>query len=294
MKISKSLFYILIFLAILTAGYYAYRRAPAAAAAATEGFIQDSPYTLKRGEKAYDRFYSKLYNDLYFSADRNKYQIDAIVDSTMPTARNSVFLDTGCGTGEIIKELKSRGYKAYGVDRSRPMIRIATENCKRCRGFDEDGEKIIKDGDFIDPMTFDAGIFTHVLCLNGTLYEVKQKPEFFKNVYHWLMRSGYFVVHLVSRHKYTEATQKELELRGIEYTSTAAAKDDEDSSQVLIKEVFKDKQTGNVRENERTLYVEELTDLVNLIKATGFNVHAIIDMKPVNDKYEYIYIFSKI
>lgn len=298
MKISKNIFYVLLVLAgimLVIRAYKMYIKPGAGAAGAVEGFSQDSPFILKRDKKTYDTFYAKLYNEIFEPGKNVKFHVDAIVDATMPTTRNSVFLDVGCGTGGVVKQLNERGYRAYGIDRSRAMIKEATRTCKACRGEDDNNEKIIKEGDVLDPMNFDNGTFTHVLCLNQTIYEIEDKNAFFRNVHNWLMRSGYFVLHLESARNFTEAREKELQFRGIQYKSTfSSAATAGGGGGVVMKESFKDEQTGNVRENERVLFMEDLTDIVNRVKIAGFNVHAIIDAAAKDEKHQYLYIFEKI
>ena len=158
-----------------------------------EAFSQGAPYVIQRGTNAYDDFYAGIYDILYKSNERSEYEAQQIVLATQPDKEFSRFLDIGCGTGCLTATIQKLGYQVIGVDKSQAMIQAGTEKRPECT---------LKQGDTQDSMTFDRGAFTHILCLNGTIYELKDKIAFFRNCAHWLEPGGYLVLHLMDPKKF--------------------------------------------------------------------------------------------
>ena len=158
-----------------------------------EGFSQKERYAMNRGQDAYDEFYAGIYDLLYKSDERAKFEAEQIVLATQPDTEFSRFLDIGCGTGCLVETVKNMGYKVVGVDKSAAMIRAGEEKRPSC--------DLVK-ADAQDAMSFERGSFTHILCMNGTVYEFKDKVTFFRNCAHWLRSGGYLVLHLVDPAKF--------------------------------------------------------------------------------------------
>jgi SAM-dependent methyltransferase len=153
-----------------------------------EGFSQKERYTMNRGQDAYDDFYAGIYDLLYKTDARAKYEAEQIIAVTQPDTEFSRFLDIGCGTGCLVETVRGLGYQVVGVDKSAAMIRAGQAKRPAC--------ELVK-GDAQDAMSFDRGSFTHILCMNNTIYELKDKVHFFRNCAHWLRAGGYLIVHLV-------------------------------------------------------------------------------------------------
>lgn len=66
-----------------------------------------------------------------------------------------------------------------------------------------------------------------------------------------------------------------------------------DNNQVLFVEKLTDEQSGKVRRNEHTLYMEEESDIVDMATNTGFIMHAKIDLLHCQYEYQYVYLFVK-
>lgn len=273
-----------------------------------DGFTQTTPFLLKRNEDVYDDFYSEIYDNLFHSDKKTKYIINGIIDITNSTPENSVFLDIGSGTGENIIELQNNNYNAFGVEKSRAMMKISDKKCGCTKGYSKNiNQEIIKYGNVLDPMLYEHSTFTHILLLNETIYEFQDKKRLIHILRGWLKRNGFLIVHIVSRKKYTEATIQEKEFNGVKYNASyiggggsgrgaaAASSAPTSTSEIVFQEKIIDKKTSYTRQNEKTLYVEPILDLVQYIKHEGFIVHGIIDLKPItNDEYQYLYIFESI
>lgn len=297
MLVSRRLFYTLFGLAILLIIIFVYKRATAAAAPPREGFTQSTPFVLKREQNVYDDFYSAIYDDLFANDEKTRYIIQGIIDITNPSPDHSIFLEIGSGTGRNVRALHEQQYSAFGVEKSRAMMKIADKTCGCVKGYSNDADQeIIKHGDVLDPMLYDHNLFTHILVLDETLVEFKDKHTLIRNLRTWLRRNGYLIIHVVSHEKYgAGAGATEKDLRGVQYNSVySRAPRGGDAREITFRETMVDKKTSYVRQNEKTLYVEPIADLVRLIKQEGFIVHGIVDLKPVTkDNYQYLYIFEK-
>jgi len=266
-----------------------------------EGFHQNAPFVLKRDNQIYDSFYAMVYDDLYKTETRSDYEYKKIIEMTHPS-KKSEFLDVGSGTGHLVNNLNNAGFHAVGIDKSKAMINYSE---KKFPDIDT------KCGNVIDSMNYDKGVFTHITCMNFTIYHLEDKLTFFKNCYYWLMPNGYLIIHLVNRDKYNpivpaanppllDNPQKysnkrikdsKINFIDFEYKNSHDFKSDNDK-RVIIKETFTDASTKNIRQNELTLYMENIDEIVNIAKKCGFIPHA--QIKLLNDEYQYIYIFERL
>jgi len=240
-----------------------------------EGFTQSQPYTVERGNKVYDTFYSQIYDKLYLTNERNEYEAKQITAATYADKNADVFLDVGCGTGGFVNTLRDLGYNAAGIDKSQAMLDIA----KNKQG--------LKCGDAQDPMMFERGVFSHITCLNQTVHEIEDRPVFFRNSYYWLKPGGYFIVHIADKKTFDPIIPlgRPAILRGIElpeitdtvidftdFQYKSAFHTEEDTPNILLqRETFTDTATHKIRENERQLYMPESVETIQSeIENAGF------------------------
>jgi len=67
-----------------------------------------------------------------------------------------------------------------------------------------------------------------------------------------------------------------------------------DDSSVLFTQVFTDKITKNVRQNEQKLKMETIDEILDMAKRAGFIVHAKTAMKALNgDDNQYLYVLER-
>lgn len=269
-----------------------------------EGFTQDEKYTMKRGDDIYDSFYTGIYDYLYKTPKRSEYEITQIVESTQPDKQHSVFLDIGCGTGCVVNQLTDNGYRAFGIDKSKAMIQLSKHKSPTSN---------VKVGNAEDSMEFERSTFSHILCLNKTVYEIPDKVAFFRNCYHWLMPSGYLFVHLVNPQKFdpiipagtpsiinhpqqyskTRITDTIIDFIDFKYKSAYDFTDK--TGAVRHTETFTDKQTGNIRENEKIVVYESEKTILDIARMCQFITHGQFSMKSFNgDEHQTVYIFKKI
>lgn len=265
-----------------------------------EGFDQDSPFLLKRGAESYDEFYVEVYDDLMNSKKQTVEQANMIIKTIPIEKETDRILDIGAGTGTMVKYLDSLGYKVEGLEQSDEMIKKSIEKYRVIT---------IKQGNALDPMQYDRATFTHILCTNFTIYEFIDKLQLLENCYFWLQGNGYFIVHLVNRDEYNpivpaalgenlfdndiekgieRITTSEIDYTG--YTYKSIFDFIKGSSEVCHKETFVDKKTGNIRQNERSLYMEDHRDILDMATKAGFKVRGNI---PLEKKTQWLFILER-
>jgi SAM-dependent methyltransferase len=267
-----------------------------------EGFNQERIFVLKREQDIYDDLYVDMYDNLKDTEHRSESELIQILKMTEPSTKHSNFLDIGSGTGYIVNQLNSAGFRAYGLDKSKSMIKYCELKYPNIE---------IKEGDVFDPMNFERGTFTHILCTNFTIYEFKDKLSFFKNCQAWLMPNGYLILHLVKPDKFKitnpnrepndSKNEKKTQKRELD---TAANFDDysykayyenSNPTAMTFTETFIDKKTKHIRQNEQTLYMETIENIEKMASSAGFIFHGKVDMKKCSngDENQYLYILER-
>jgi ubiquinone/menaquinone biosynthesis C-methylase UbiE len=295
---SKTIFYILVGLSIIALVYHIYK----ISTPKVEGFAQIEKFVLKQENKSYDDFYAKIYDSIHLPESRVEKELVQILNTTSAN-ENSVFLDVGCGTGCATNELVKSDHTVFGVDKSSAMVNAAKSKY---------GDKLpVKQGDVCEPMLYDPKTFSHILCLYFTIYEIQDKPVFFTNCRYWLKNGGQLILHLVDKKKFNTVvpagnpalvdnpqkyvkdriTKTNIDFGDFKYQ----AKYDipETCNNAEFCETFTDLATQNKRQNNRTLYMEEASDIIKMAQRCGFSLQGRIDMGTVvNDEYQYLYILE--
>ena len=269
-----------------------------------EGFSQNSRFVMKQNADIYDDLYVEIYDRLMQPEKRCDFELDQIIQMTQPSENNSVFLDVGSGTGHLVNNLQKRGYSVYGIDKSPVMVSHSTKHHP-----DID----VKCGDATnEPMLYDRGTFTHILCVGMTVYQFSNKMEFFRNSYYWLMPGGYLVLNLVDRdefdtiipggrppllnspQQYANKRITDTIIDFIDFEYKGSYKIAENGSNIMLKETFTDALTKNVRQNEMTLYMENLDDILKMASYCGFLMQGQVNMYDcTGDKHQYLYILER-
>jgi SAM-dependent methyltransferase len=272
-----------------------------------EGFSQDGPFLLKRDGGIYDEFYSDIYDNLYDTTNRCQWSLLQIINITEPSTKFSNFLDIGSGTGYVVNELQNAGFQVFGVERSPQMVKYSEKKYPDVE---------IKCGDARDPMIYDRMTFTHILCMNMTIYEFPDKYEFFRNCYQWLVPNGFLVLHLIEPKKFrrnfllknnggvlinpllnlfnrSKTVDTIIQYDDYTYTNYFQFSTD-DPKMVVLKETFIDNQTKNIRQNENTLYMVSIEDIMKIASNAGFISHSKVDMNSYNDdENQYLVVFER-
>lgn len=266
-----------------------------------EGFHQKEQFIVKRENDSMDIFYAELYDGLHDVSSRTEKELIHIITTTNPSSKHSVFLDVGSGTGNIVNELSEAGYNAYGIEKSKYMIEYS-------QTVHPDIE--VLEGDVLEPMSFEKGTFTHVLCNYFTIYNFVDKKQFFRNCYHWMQPGGYLILHLVDKNKFERILPHKMAISNriagepldklfikaifsdFEYVGNCNIS--KESTEVTFTETMTDLETKHVRQNDITYHMEELETILEYAKTCGFIYHAKTDMDYMNgDSHQYLYYFER-
>jgi len=271
-----------------------------------EGFTQKEQFVLKREGDIYDDFYAEVYDTLNDSHARSQKELMEMIEMTEPSTSNSVFLDIGSGTGHAVHELREAGYRAYGIDKSKAMV-------DQCQKLYPDVE--IKCEDAMDSMCYEKGTFTHILCTNMTIYAIQDKATFFRNCHSWMMPNGYLIIHLADRDRFSmtnprpKATFFEMSFPAQRKRNTDSMMDYYDfkynasykfpdhsnkTNTITLKQSFTDKETKHVRQNEETLYMDSIDEILAIASRAGFILHGKTNMARCNgDQHQYLYVLER-
>ena len=258
-----------------------------------EGFVQLEKFLLKKDGNSYDEFYAQVYDKIH-SPDPKK-ELAEILKIT-GADKNSAFLDVGSGTGCTLSALANSGAKCIGIDKSEAMVTVAKEKCG----------PLIKHGDVTEPIQFTRNQFTHILCLNQTIYEIEDKHAFFTNCRYWLRNGGALVLHLVDKNRFNTVVGRPFLLDNPQkYVKERITKSETDFGNFTyfakydirqkgastFVETFTDATTKNVRQNERTLFMDTEETVLKVAQQCGFSQHGKINMASINDdEFQNIYV----
>jgi SAM-dependent methyltransferase len=263
----------LFFCAIILLAIWIYRKKTRP----VEGFQQAERFLMKSDQASYDGFYSEIYDSLMLPEERAKYEVGELMKTLQPDPRYSRLLEVGSGTGAFVNEWKSRGFVISGIDASQAMVAKSKSKYPSAN---------VINGDILDPMCYDRAAYTHIFCMDFTLYELGDVRGFFKNCYYWLQGNGYVVVHLADRDRFNalipaakpavldsleqlgpeRVVKTEIDFLDFVYTSDYVTK----GSSVRHVETFQDKQTQNIRQNERNLTFLSMEEVMGLARESGF------------------------
>lgn len=266
-----------------------------------EGFSQSVPFIIKRNDDIYDQFYAQIYDQLYDPKVNADFVADLVVQNTLANTSKSVILVIGCETGNQINSLQLLGFNTFVIDKSQDMVDYALNLYPNIQA---------KVGDFNAPMSYDKSSFSHIICTGFLLYSIKDKLSFFRNVFHWLLPNGYFILQLAdpsnfdtitpagrslvleTPHQYSKEriTETDIDFGNFRYISRFDFS--ENLHNIVFKsETFTDKNTHYVRKHEQTFYMENIESLLYSIQYCGFIIKGLFNLK--TDQNQYIYILER-
>ena len=269
-----------------------------------EGFQQEETFILKENGETYDDFYGEIYDNLMLPEERITYEMEIILRTLQPDKPYSNMLDIGSGTGVLVKYLKDKGYNAYGIDKSKDMVNISKSR------YDID----IKNANVEQAMAYDRSLFTHIFCMNFTIYEMENKTQMLKNCYYWLQNNGYLILHLAEKEKFNtiipggkSAILDSIKQLGDKRVTTTIIdfsdflyksefNESETKKDIIHKETFTDKLTNNIRQNERLLHFDTFDEIIGIALNAGFTAKGYFTMEngPSRDVHQRIYILERI
>jgi len=268
-----------------------------------EGFSQAKPFVLKSDHLAYDDFYAEIYDIIHLPDKSAKFEYDTIINATMPNKEMTNFLVVGSGTGDLVNSLTKNGFNAHGIDKSQAMI-----NQSKHKYPDIDNKcacvELVS--------SYDKNTFTHITCTDFTLYHLKDKYEFFRRCYNWLIPNGYLIVHIVDRNDFTPVKPCVSKVLDIQISKDSMLKNINktnvdfgdfmynvtydmkslNSNKMVTKETFTDKGSKKVRQNEITMYMEDSDQILTIARNAGFIQHSQFDLP--DDSNQHVIIFERI
>lgn len=267
-----------------------------------EGFQQEQPYMYVVGDSVYsDPLYISMYNRLMLPQDILDNIVEQVVEMTQPSKTQSSLLDLGSGTGTVAAKLAKKGLTVYGVDQSQAMVESSNKN------FGEIPTLHFKEANFLEPMLWESGSFSHILCTGFTLYllDHASKRRMLENAFHWLRPGGYLVVQLVDPDKFLTIIpggrppialppSKEriihtiIDFVDFEYKASFSQKGREE---MHLHESFVDSLTKNVRQLDQTFSMLSVRDVLTMAVQIGFQGQGYVEMK--HDPHQYLYVFVK-
>lgn len=152
----------------------------------------DTPDSSMLIDKKYAKLFDTVFNEKdMFSMESKK--LSKFITRYKKRFKNIKLLEAGTGTGKYYMYL-SQKYKTVGLDRSKYML-------ERCRIRNPIGTFVMKD--FMEDKAFKSESFSHILCLNDTIYHNKRKNwnTIFSNFYYWLKPGGFLIIHIYDNTK---------------------------------------------------------------------------------------------
>jgi hypothetical protein len=277
-----------------------------------EGFEQNKPFVMKTNESCYDDVYFSLFTEVYESTDQISYVSDAIIEAArFGESEKDKLLDVQCDCGRLAFALAEHG-SVWGMD-SRPL---AIEKCREPR---EGGEKesplpTFLVGNIVDPsltLHLEPHMFSHMSVFGYQLYLSPDLSPFFESYHKLLHPRGILILQLVDPEHFVgfkppkmheeamyanvdlldeeiqETDNQILDLPTLTYTCNTTS-----SPLVQWTEQFKDKKTGNIRQQIRDMFLLPILDILQLAINAGFKVRTKIDLAPTGAKHEYLYILE--
>lgn len=263
-----------------------------------EGFEQSVPFVLNENDAVWnDLFYIQLYDKIYLPSTIATTDITYIDKTTKPDKEHSCFLDIGSGTGCVLQQLQSKGFRVYGVDKSQSMVDYSQDKFP------------VKCDNVYDPMVFEPGYFTHIICNNFTIYHFEKKRVLFKNVFHWLAPGGYLCLHLVDPDKFDtiipagkpsiintpqkyskfRITETALEFKTFQYKSKYNFP--KMDNHVILTETFTDEKNQHVRQYEQVLFMDTKETILLIAEQCGFTIFSQTNYS--TDQYQSMVILTK-
>ena len=276
----------------------------------------------KIDDEVFDNFYSKYYDNIHENKERDVGQLKIIINY----AKNKKFvkfLDIGCGTGYHVSVLDKMKYDVVGIDKSKTMIDAAKFKYADCN---------FNVGDILNNNLYDYSSFTHIICLNKTIYYIKDKDTFFDNCSLLLTSDGLLIIHLIDREKFkpfiinsndktvlynpekhnNTITRNLIKINSnLEYVCEYEKNDSYETNKTseaneltkidnlnnpysYYKETFQNVETNSVRKNIINLYMPTIEEILAIAKIRGFVVKDKQPLDIIDHNNEFLFILKKV
>ena len=274
-----------------------------------ENFENEDGITYDTPEEMYDDTYASIYNALWHSNEKLKFEQVSFQDislAEMPVSSVKV-LDMCCGTAPHACWFQELGVDYLGVDISDAMIKRAKKDCSKAK---------FQKGDVTQVSLFSPKTMTHCLLMNFSIYQFENPKIVSDNVSQWLKPGGYFIVHLVdpdnfdplldlatpfaafSLQKYSvdRNTDSTIYFDKFKYVGKFRKNKNEDDVEFDEILTYYDKADNDglkYRENKHRWIMPSKERMIDIIKTSGFRLIEAVHMVNAGKEYQYICYFQK-
>jgi len=280
-----------------------------------EGFTINNDVTIAdvsdvdMGDTSFDKFYSTIYQDLFYRDLVDDYEVGIILNKIQPVRQTNALV-IGSKAGKHVDALAKKGYNAYGLESSEDMIISAMNKYP--------GNRYVL-GNGINQLSFEPEQFTLISILDFTIYTIRERRTIFENAYRWLVPGGYLALHLINVGGYYDSqvlTAKErrfsptiskffdrtppVNIMGNNdavvgnYTYKSNIRMNMyDPDMIEMYEVFTNKKSGKRYNKTKNFYTPDQSVILSEAKDCGFNMLSQYNLMTHNKPYQFLYILYK-
>lgn len=226
---------------------------------------------MERSKDWRDEYFSKVYYEFlarHLTPERTKKEVD-FLEVVVPLKKNMLILDLGCGFGRHSIEMAKRGYKVIGVDRSLELLEIA--------------KKIAREENLVNlefyPIEYKElnqlnYCFDVVLSLYTSfgLDSRKEDKETLKEIYKILKPQGRLLIDIENR----EALLRHFIPYSWDimdkFVLLSEHKFEPETGYYISRRIVYNRESGEVKEYYRRIYLYSASELNNLLDDEGFKV----------------------
>jgi ubiquinone/menaquinone biosynthesis C-methylase UbiE len=286
-----------------------------------EGFEESVPGAMPEkadvvwmdNDSLYDTFYASVYDHLTQGSTRSQAEVGMILHEWTKRGDDlSKFeiLDAGCGTGIVTSSFAKMGCKrVVGIDKSEAMLNQARTKTIPQTTLTEEQKAAIewRQADLYSPSAAAGGEFSHAVVLYFTLYTFADKEAFLRCLFHWIRPGGRLVLHVVNKHKFDPMLESSAPWLGFslqKYSDKRVTKSDVTFNKFKytgdfqltdpaaeFRETFRFND-GKVRRQRHTLRMEDMSKIVEMAKAVGWEYLGHTDLTPISFEYAFHLHFS--
>lgn len=266
-----------------------------------ENFSAIQTSTRNNPIEIYDKFYSRVYDELFNSDTKNEFECMLIHKDFLSKNKDNNILDIGCGTGPHLKILSRYGHNLIGLDQSKYML-------KEAKNKNNTSKISFKLGDYHNIKLFKPKTFNNIICLFFTIYYCENLNVFFKNVNVWLKSRGKLFIHVVNKNKFDPILDKSSSLIPFydpqKYTSKRNTQTSLSFNKFKYQAewFFKKKSTNFIenfefpeirRTNNHNFNMYKQKNILKIAEKYGFKLIKVYDEIIIGYKYNYILVLEK-
>lgn len=274
-----------------------------------ENFENEEGVTYEAPEEIYDETYAAVYNPLWHSNEKLKFEQVSMQDIALaewPTKSVRV-LDMCSGTAPHACWFQELGVDYLGVDISDKMIEKARKECPKAK---------FQKGDVTQANLVPQKSMSHCTLLNFSIYQFENPKIISDNAYQWIQPGGYFIVHLVdpdnfdplldlaspfaafSLQKYSLDRQTDSNIYFDKFKYTGQFKKKKEEDPVEYTEIFTyydkaDNDGKKYRENKHRWSMPSKERMIDIFKTSGFRFVEAVHMVNAGKEYQYLCYFTK-